>query len=100
VTLMGLGFVVARFGFVLDVLDTRRSPSSKDHSTTAAWIGIMLVLIGSIMMAAAAWEHRLYVRRLDRIEPFVQRTWLSDVAAAVLAALGLGVAAYLFLTSH
>lgn len=100
VTLMGLGFVVARFGIVLDVVKAERSPVSPPHALISSWIGILLVVIGAVMMGAAAWEHRLYVRRLDRQEPHVPRMWLSDAAAAVLSALGLGVAAYLFLTSH
>jgi putative membrane protein len=100
VTLMGLGFVVARFGIVLDALKPSRSPEALSHSAVSNWIGIFLVIVGTLMMAAAAWEHRLYVRRLDRHEPHVPLTWLSDVVAALLAALGLGVAAYLFLTSH
>jgi putative membrane protein len=104
VTLMGLGFVVARFGLVLDlvldVVKAPQAPGSTHHAVISSWIGIILVIVGAIMMGAAAWEHRLYVRRLDRQEPHVPRMWLSDVAAALLSALGLGVAAYLFLTSH
>jgi len=53
-----------------------------------------------MMMGAAAWEHRLYVRRLNQHQPHIPQAWLSDIAAAVLAALGLGVAVYLFVTSH
>ena len=100
VTLMGLGFVVARFGIVLDVVKASQSPGAPHHAVLSTWIGIVLVVIGAIMMGAAAWEHRLYVRRLDRQQPHVPQAWLSDVAAAVLSALGLGVAAYLFLTGH
>jgi putative membrane protein len=100
VTLMGLGFVVARFGIVLDVVKASQSPGSARHAVISSWIGIILVVIGALMMGAAAWEHRLYVRRLDRQEVHVPQMWLSAVVAAVLSALGLGVAAYLFLTSR
>lgn len=99
VTLMGLGFVVARFGIVLEEVRPAQSTGSVPHSAISTWIGIILVIVGTIMMGAAAWEHRLYVRRLDRHEPHVPQAWLSDIAAAVLAVVGLGVAAYLFLTS-
>ena len=98
VTLMGFGFVVARFGIVLEEVRPSPSTGSVPHSAVSTWIGIILVIIGAIIMGVASWEHRLYVRRLDRQERHVPQAWLSDIAAAVLAVVGLGVAAYLFLT--
>ena len=99
VTLMGFGFVVARFGLVLEAVKPGSSRASAPHAAISTAIGIILVLVGAVMMGAAAWEHRQYVRRLDRQESHVPQSWLSAVAAALLAALGLGVAAYLFLSS-
>ena len=98
VTLMGFGFVVARFGLVLDEVKASPSPAAVPHAAISTWIGIILVIVGAIIMGAAAWEHRLYVRRLDRQESHVPQAWLSDIAAAVLTVVGLGVALYLFLT--
>lgn len=59
-TVIGLGFVVARFGLFLHVM--RNSPQSSSLSSTI--IGVGMVLIGAIAMAVAAWQHVRYCRHL------------------------------------
>src|SRR5262249_24869896 len=53
-TIMGLGFVVARFGLFLRLL--RRDPHGGSHIGSTL-IGVGLVLLGSVAIALAAWQH-------------------------------------------
>lgn len=61
-TVMGLGFVVARFGLFLRIirheLDAKPNPGP-------TLVGVGLVLLGSAAMAVAAWRHARFCRGLE-----------------------------------
>src|SRR5271154_1347914 len=63
-TVMGFGFVVARFGLFLSLLAAQRmsltSPVAPP-SQSSSGIGIALVLLGAITMIFAAIQHRRFV---------------------------------------
>ncbi len=69
ITVMGFGFVVARFGFFLTALKGTADTSTFPQSAISTWIGVILVIVGVLMNLAAAVEHRRFLRRLDRQEP-------------------------------
>lgn len=58
---IGLGFVVARFGLFLRLM-APHGASQVPHG--GAVIGVALVLLGTIMSAGAAWQHARFVRGL------------------------------------
>ena len=98
-TVMGFGFVVARFGLFLDLLAAQRAPSaahavSSSHLSSA--IGIALVLLGAVSMILTAVQHRRYVLTLpaEDIPPLHNRA-LPVVLALILGSLGLLLAVYL-----
>src|SRR3981081_2949657 len=98
-TVMGFGFVVARFGLFLDLLAAQRAPSaaqavSSSHLSSA--IGIALVLLGALSMILTAVQHRRYVLTLpaEAIPPLHNRA-LPVVLALILGSLGLLLAVYL-----
>src|SRR3954471_18474025 len=64
--MMGFGFVVARFGlFLREIASTQKVPA-KNSVHLSVWLGTVLVGLGVIVFLAAARDHALYIRRLER----------------------------------
>jgi putative membrane protein len=56
-TLMGFGFVVARFGLFLEVMQiTRGGPAARPH-VFSPWIGIALLVSGALVNLLAVRRH-------------------------------------------
>lgn len=96
ITVMGLGFLVARFGLFVSVM----RGEALQHSWGSTFIGVGLVVLGAVSMAVAAWHHVRYCRTLpiaDRPSSSLLRwsVWFSFG----LAFLGLVLAVYLFVRS-
>ena len=99
-TVMGFGFVVARFGLFLRLLSVQASgvPATvrPDHFSNA--VGIGLVLVGVGCMCIGAVQHRSYVATIPPQDvPRTHRAIYPVGLSLVLAALGLALAAYLAL---
>jgi putative membrane protein len=97
ITVMGLGFVVARFGLFLAIV----SPAKAAHEAGLShWhsnaLGIALVLIGAFAILAAVANHRHYVRALPpQDRPAAPMPWLTLLVALGVAVIGHFLAAYL-----
>lgn len=95
-SLMGFGFVVARFGLFL-----REIAAATGEQVTATgfskWFGISLIALGVVITGTAAISHVATIRRLNRGEPFVGRpTWIGVALAVVLVAIGIAMTWFLF----
>jgi putative membrane protein len=100
-TVMGFGFVVARFGLFLSLLAVQRIPSFAPDATTtyfSSGIGIALVLLGAVSMIFAAIQHRRFVLSLpvSDLPPLYSRAF-PIILALILGSLGLLLAIYLAL---
>jgi putative membrane protein len=96
--LMGLGFVVARFGLFLREIAPTTS-SQVPSAGSSRWFGIGLIVLGVVVTGVSFAEHVATVRRLNRGEAFVGRpTWLGGMLAALLIAVGVLMTVYLFAT--
>ena len=98
ITVMGIGFVVARFGLFLQIVAASSAGGSAAHH--AHWpsnaLGIALVLLGSLMILAALYNHYAYVRTLPREDvPSQPLPWMTTFVCVTLAAIGFVLAAYL-----
>ena len=96
---IGLGFVVSRFGLFLNML---REPAAGASSWAgSAIIGIGLVLLGSLAVGMSAWQHVQFCRRLEPVDrpPRARLSW-SVLFALVLSLVGIALAGYLLLRSH
>lgn len=98
-TVMGFGFVVARFGLFLGLLAAQRGLAVSSADATpqfSAAVGIALVLLGAIATLFAAYQHRKYVATLpvSDLPESINRSFPLIVATA-LGALGLVLALYL-----
>jgi putative membrane protein len=98
-TIMGFGFVVARFGLFLDLLDAQRMPSTAavaPASHFSSGIGMALILLGAVSMIFAAIQHRRFVLSLPvgDLPPTHNRAF-PVALALILGSLGLLLAVYL-----
>ena len=99
-TVIGLGFVVARFGLFLRLISAQsHSTPAGAQSTASAALGTLFVLVGAIAILFATAQHKRYVATLplaDLPSPY-SRTFAVVLSAAV-GALGLLLAAYLLVS--
>jgi putative membrane protein len=94
--MMGFGFVVARFGLFLRELAAPGHQIPRHQTFVSLWIGIILVLLGVAVNVLAAIQHANFLHRLRRGEPYYLPRWsLAIVVSILLAALGIGMTAYL-----
>lgn len=90
--LIGLGFVVARFGLFLRLV--RHDGPAADPM--APWVGVGLAVLGSAATAVAAVQHQRYYRTLGPADlPPGYRTGPGLVVGYGVAVAGLVLAAYL-----
>ena len=93
---MGFGFVVARFGLFLQVLQIGQPNLRARPYGPSFWFGTALILLGVIVNLVSAWNHIRLVQQLNRGESAFNRPSSLAIAVAVtLAALGLAMAIYL-----
>ena len=95
--LMGFGFVVARFGlFLHELAGARGSTLPSDRTSGSLWVGITLVVVGVLVNALAAVDHVRTIRAFRRGDTHPStKSGMAVALAAVLAALGIGMAVYL-----
>jgi putative membrane protein len=94
ISLMGFGFVVARFGLFLRELVVANSASP--HPGFSLPAGILLLLVGMLVNVVAGIRHARYVRAIDRGDfrsAFSSR--FAYFLGAILALIGLAMAVYL-----
>ena len=96
-TVMGLGFVVARFGLFLRLLSLQpQGGFGQSGSGASAALGVLFVLVGAVAILVATAQHRRYVATLPQSDlPASYSRTLAVVLSAVVGFLGLLLAAYL-----
>jgi putative membrane protein len=93
IAVMGLGFVVARFGVFLRVVSQRPEMPT---SHVSAIIGVAFILLGSLSIALAAWQHLCFCKTLTPLEmPRSYRATWSLWFAVLLSLAGLILGIYL-----
>jgi putative membrane protein len=94
IALMGLGFVIAKFGLYLHLI-AGHEPSPRSE-LFALLTGVAMVLVGVVTCVISASQFKRILAELGPGEiPRGYRTGVATVAAYALAALGVLVAAYL-----
>ncbi|WP_435011232.1 YidH family protein [Tundrisphaera lichenicola] len=96
-TVMGLGFVVARFGLFLQLLERDTKGGSHIGSTL---IGVGLVFLGSAAIAASSWQHYRFCKTLGPgSEPRPSLASWSLWFSAALSLVGAILAVYILVRS-
>lgn len=97
-TVIGLGFVVARFGLFLRLM---RDAPDTTPSMTSTLIGVGLVILGSMAIAIAAWQHARFWHSLGRSYQTHRAVMQWSVAfAAMISVIGLALGAYLVVSAN
>ncbi len=98
-SLMGFGFVIARFGLFLREIAATGQLQLRPHPWLArlnTFTGTGLIVLGVTILLIATRNHQQTVDRLMRGELAMPSRWsLSVVLSLILAGLGMGVAIYL-----
>lgn len=95
-SLMGFGFVVARFGLFLREMAVADAKISHRPHSASLWIGVTLVAAGVIVNVLAAVDHLRTVRALRRGDvSLTMKSNTGAILAAFLALIGAIMAGYL-----
>jgi putative membrane protein len=95
-SLMGFGFVVARFGLFLQELQVIRPSIQARSNGLSLWFGTALILIGVVVNVLSAMHYLGLVRHLRRGETdFGGPSTIAVGVALFLALIGLAMAIYL-----
>jgi putative membrane protein len=100
-TLMALGFVIARFGLFLRLVASQAPHPSPQHgSTVSAVLGVAFVLFGSLAILGSTVQHQRFIATLPRqdLPPRYSRSF-ALVLCFFVAALGIALGVYLALSS-
>lgn len=98
-TIIALGFVVSRFGLFVQLLASQSQvPTTAFHTTASAALGIGFVIVGTLAIAVAAFQHHRFVTTLppSDLPPRYSRMF-ALVLSLLVSILGIALAAYLFL---
>jgi len=98
ITVMALGFVVAKFGLFLTLLTANGAINNHAHqsSNLSNLFGIALVIVGVVITLGAQYNHHIYVRALPPQDvPKLAISWLSAFLSLSIAFVGLLLAVYL-----
>jgi putative membrane protein len=95
-TLMGFGFVVARFGLFLRMLQVTKEGAAPQSHSISPWIGTLFIVVGVAVNLFSIRRHLSLVHQLDRGQITAPGPSYQAIALAVFLALcGLAMAIYL-----
>jgi len=101
-TIIAIGFVVARFGLFVRLLSLQVQPHQLGTSSSlSAGLGIAFVVVGSLAIFAAAVQHSRFIATIAPADlpPRYSRK-VAVVLSLVVATLKVGLSGYLLLTSN
>ena len=97
-TLMGFGFVVARFGLFLQVMQITRGGSAVQAHGFSPWIGTTFIVVGVAVNLLSIRRHLRLVGELNSGQVTARRPSRQAVMLALfLASVGIAMALYLIL---
>ncbi len=99
-TIIGLGFIISRFGLFIQLLVLQPQLTAPHaNAMISTLLGISFVLVGTILIAIAAIQHKRFVKTLtDDQLPNTYVNKLAYLLAMVIASLGILLAIYLWIT--
>jgi uncharacterized protein (DUF302 family)/uncharacterized membrane protein YidH (DUF202 family) len=95
-SLMGFGFVVARFGLFLQELQVSQRVPALQHYGMSLWFGTALIAAGVVVNLLSGLQHARLIRTLNQDRDMRPRsTTLALATSLFLALVGIGMAIYL-----
>jgi putative membrane protein len=102
-TIIAIGFVVARFGLFVRLMSLQVQPQQQQLSSPSlsAELGIAFVIVGSLSIFIAAIQHSRFIATLtfSDLPPKYSRK-IAIVLSLLVATLGIVLAVYLLFTSY
>ncbi|MDM0116456.1 DUF202 domain-containing protein [Variovorax sp. J22R133] len=98
IALIGLGFVVERFGLFMRVVanDAQLPPV---HGHASLFFGVFLLTTGAAVAVLSAWQFQRFLRELSHPEvPRGHMTWPGTAVNVALAAAAVAMAAWFVVT--
>lgn len=98
ITVMALGFVVAKFGLFLTLLTASNTNAHHAHlnNNISNIFGIALVCIGVVIMLCAQYNHQQYIKTLPPEDiPKLAIRWLDTLLTLSISFVGISLAIYL-----
>lgn len=96
IAIMGLGFVVSKFGLFIRLLASQHEAIAQDQHSVSAVLGVAFVLLGSTSIIAAAVQHHRFVTTIPKSDlPAGYSKNFSVALTVLIAALGICLAGYL-----
>jgi putative membrane protein len=98
ITVMALGFVVAKFGLFLTLISNSSTTISHLHryNEFSNLFGIALVIVGVVITLSAQLNHTVYVKTLPSEDvPKLTIPWLTTLLTCSVAAIGALLTTYL-----
>jgi putative membrane protein len=98
IALMGLGFVIERFGLFIKLM-AHESQLSDTQSTLSLYIGVGFILIGALTSLLAAWQFVVFCKTLSSQEkPRGQLFWLPPAVNIFLSLSASALSTWLILS--
>lgn len=98
-SMMGFGFVVARFGlFLREMAASHSLPSSATHGLSL-WVGVALVSLGVATLVVAPFRYIALLKRLRAGQPSPLSVKPAIFVCGALAIVGAFMATYLVVTA-
>jgi putative membrane protein len=99
IAVMAFGFLVAKFDLFLQIAARSLAPERESiripGSGFGGTLGVVLILVGTLMVALAAVRFVRTNRAIDSIDPATDRDRVDLVLAGLMVALGIAVLLYL-----
>jgi len=83
-TILSFGFVVAKFAVWIRQLVSPRSTETHYHGGSGLWIGLALIVLGSILSVMAAWRYHVVNSNIERGEIKPERALIVLVTVLVV----------------
>jgi len=93
-SLMGFGFVVARFGLFLREMQLAQAALTQQYGFSL-WFGTVLVVVGVVVNIVASVDHLRTVQKLRQGETFSRPSYFAISVAGAVALVGVAMAIYL-----
>ncbi len=97
-TIIAIGFLISRFGLLVKIFSAQ-IPSLAHYASTmlSATLGVSFVVIGSLAIATAAFQHKRYITTLTAADlPATYSSKLALILSFFIAILGITLTAYLW----
>jgi len=99
IALIGLGFVIERFGLFLAMIAASAS-MAPGHGPASLLFGVIFLLLGALVATVSALQFRRFVRELSAPEiPRGHAVWFGPFINLVLAVTALGLAVWFVATA-